>query len=165
MGQFIAPVKKFLDSLGKPIGEGRDHKVYANPNNTYSVIKTGNRVLEHAEIFKKYPDYFPKVYEIVNCGSVEENYIVIEKLNVNTYMLELVDMYVKIQPIYRSMHIKRPYTHNYINYDTYRYVRPVYTRIITMNRIREIIKNTNLRDVDHNNFGYDKYGKIKGLDL
>jgi|688.fasta_scaffold1061057_1 hypothetical protein len=169
MGQSITSVKEFLDSLGEPIGKGIHHKVYNNPNNNFSVIKTGTRVLEHGEIFKKFPEYCPKVYDIVNCGSVNENYIVIEKLDINSFMLQIIDVYIGIKVILEKESINNVYIRNFINQykysDKYVYVRPVIKRISTLNRIHEIVINTGMRDVQSRNFGYTKEGKLKALDI
>jgi hypothetical protein len=66
--------------LGKKLGSGGNFTAYEYPSNPDKIIKVphdpkSNSIQDHVEMFKKYPKYFPKVYDVT------DEYLVLEKLD------------------------------------------------------------------------------------
>lgn len=152
--------------VGRRLGAGSHNTVYLNDDNTDTVIKFGPQYIYHASIFKKFPQYFPIVYEI----NKKEEYLILEKLDVDTADDDIESMYA--DPGY--LMIAKSGNKFKINIDSI--MNPMINKSIKnsfknnqsiqiFNRISEIVTNTPMRDIKNRNFGYTKSGILKALDI
>jgi hypothetical protein len=177
------------------MGRGSFHDVYPLKYDSSKVIKVPRRVSDYAvaeyweagpdawfNIFKKYPQYFPEVYKITN------KYIVLEKLDTNRVKQDLIKMeddLVSISSTLSDMIENKNYDVTDVldklvlgklinirediktldmlikkshNKDLFkRYIDLL--SAIRSERIRDFI------DVNDGNFGYNKEGELKMLDI
>jgi hypothetical protein len=153
-------VKDFINSLGDHISHGRSHKIFENPSCEDTVIKMGDEVLKHARVFKNNEDFCPIVYKIVDCGNVNENHIIIEKLYCDKSKEDLNNVFKVVsyhEMIWDDFFVLQRYTvlKERINKNY----------LLLFERMREIVLAIEMKDIHARNFGYDKNGKLKALDL
>lgn len=153
----IQPVKDFINSLGNPISSGSSNTVFENPSCTDTVIKMGIDILLHAKVFKDNEEFCPVVYKVVNCGNVNENYIIIEKLDYEKAKNDFINLFknANATPCNFNDMKSYPVANNFID-----------ERHLPMfERIKDISLSIKMSDISSSNFGYDKNGKLKALDL
>ena len=163
MNQFIkTTLREFLnenyikDTL---FGKGSYKFVYNVKNNPDKVIKYGKGVIEEGELFLKYPKFSPKVYHI----DYENEFIVVEKLNANK---AIIDFEILINK-------DRGYIHDwgYIIFKDDKKFDILLNKITTdegkimLYRVRDIVLNLKMADIHSRNFGYDKNGVLKAIDI
>jgi len=153
-------IKTYESFTGELLVKSQSHSIYKDPKHQDRVIKIGNEAVNHGEIFKKHPEYCPVVYEI-HAG--DNPYIVIEKLETDKATRDFDELINK----------DRGYVHNW-GYNTFKNTKnfqEVKDRLTTeegkrmFNRIREIVLAIGMKDIHARNFGYDKKGNLKALDL
>jgi len=153
-------VKDFLASLGNPISYGGSHKIFENPSCKDTVIKIGKEVLKHASVFKNNEDFCPILYKIVDCGNVNENYIIIEKLYCDKAKKDVKNLFKDVK--------WRNYSwFDYFDLQRYTDLKEHINKkyLPLFERIREIVLAIKMSDISPDNFGYDINGKLKALDL
>jgi hypothetical protein len=188
-------IKEISVDKKERMGRGSFHDVYPLKYDSDKVVKVprskdGYAASEYLEsgsdswfnIFKKYPQYFPEVYKIT------DKYIILEKLDTNRVKQDLIGMedeLVSISPTFSNMieEINYGVTEvldglvmgklSGINEDIKMlnmlikksYNKDIFKRYIDLllsirgERIRDFI------DVNDGNFGYNKEGKLKMLDI
>lgn len=73
--------------IGPEYGSGIEHTVYSyGKDKILKVRDMGRKLGYHVNIFIKYPEIFPKVYEI------EEDYVILEKLDDKKFQKEIWDI-------------------------------------------------------------------------
>ena len=143
------------------INKSQSHSIYQDPAHRDRVIKTGKNVLEHAKAFKENPELCPTVYEVHE--EADPPYIVIEKLETEKAASDFD----------RLINRDRGYVHNwghstFKNSKSFQAVRDSLTTEegrSMLDRVREIVLATGMKDIHSRNFGYDKKGRLKALDL
>lgn len=93
---------KELNTFKKPpLGRGADFTAYNFINKPHTIIKYGSPkiVMEHAQMFNKYPKYFPKVYKVY------KTHLILEKLSTHTTK-KYVELFIK-----QAKHIGLKYTY------------------------------------------------------
>jgi hypothetical protein len=180
----------------KPSGLGSRHIVYPSQSDPNKVIKTininpdydGNEYntldIDSLELFKKYPNVFPKVYKITN------KYAVLEKLNTSKVFNELKNLYNQVieSNTEFSEYIKDKYTgydrsSNEFSTDIYEYIKYEDKTLSDFDEVYSKIKDGELLkkyvlfiftiiklfpqslDIHNDQFGYDSEGNIKLLDI
>jgi hypothetical protein len=151
-------IKTFESFQADLIARGEYNKVYQDAKNSDKVIKQGPDVIKHATMFNKFPEYFPIVYEVHKDKNPLNSYITIEKLDTASAQRD----------IYSIMNKAANWNYQlWINDNMYNEL----SNLLDKNekavfvRMREIIRATKMKDVHAGNFGYDKKGKLKALDL
>ena len=163
------------------LGVGMEHAVYAstkNPNIVYKVGK-GSKVKEWYEVFKKYPDVFPKVGKIFRLKNHPDYYAVeVEKLNtkgvvkefdkVEGYLFDYTGqgaaMYGDMNPndinsalkaIDQDFSTPLKFRQNAVKWFKF---------LLKMDKIVSSVKPVGFPDFHGGNFGYDSNGNLKCLD-
>lgn len=160
------------------IDKGTYHKIYPMLNNYDKVIKTVSNShkidTKWVDTFIKYPDMFPIIYKST------DNYVILERLDTDKVKNELKIMEDDILINYPllSDDIDDGYNisvllYNFILNDKKQLIH-LLSRIknkllftIWTNYLQKLIK-LNIRkfiDINDNNFGYDKKGNLKMLDI
>jgi len=139
--------------------KGSYSKVFINKNDDNQIIKIGKDVIKQALLFKEHPDCCPFVYEI----NEEESFVVLERLNDETSQKDF-DEYINKE---------RGYIHNW-GYNTFKNDKSyldLKSKLTTkkglemLERVRYIILTIHMEDIHSRNFGYDKNGILKALDI
>ncbi len=147
----------------EPYGKGSFNRIFDLKSDTNKIIKIGKDAIEHGILFQKFPDFFPIVYKISPPSGKKNGYIILEKLDDKKAKNDFNEFINK----------DRGYIHNwgintFINDNEYNELKE---RITTnfgknmLNRIREIVIHINMKDIHSGNFGYDKNGILKALDI
>ena len=159
----MAKVKIYESFHGELITKSQYHSVYQDSKNRDRVIKTGDAAIEHGKLFQKFPKYCPIVYEIHEDAIPTENYIVIEKLETEKAARDFEKL----------INQDRGYIHNW-GYNTFKNNKSyeeVKDRLTTdkgrkmLDRVRDIVLAIGMKDIHARNFGYDKRGNLKALDI
>lgn len=192
-------IKKILKEVSvekkERMGSGSFHDVYPLKYDSSKVIKVPRGVSDYAKdvyrvggsdawfnIFKKYPQYFPKVYKIT------DKYVILENLDTNRVKQDLFKMeddLVSISPVISDMIEEHNYGVTEILYWLVlgkllgnKEEIDIYNDIIEKSHFKDIFKRYfdllfNIRnerikgfiDVNDGNFGYDDKGNLKMLDI
>jgi hypothetical protein len=141
------------------LAKGSYNQIYPVITDPNKVIKTGTQAIEHGKVFKSNPEYCPIVYKIVEKPNP---YIVIEKLETEK----------AIKDYERLIDKDRGYIHNwglntFKKEKNYQSLRDLLTGEgkIFLDKVREIVLAIDMKDIHSRNFGYDKSGKLKALDI
>jgi len=137
--------------------KGSFKQVYDLKNYKNRIVKTGNGAVTEARIFKKNPEYSPKVYEI------NEDYVVLEKLDVDK----------ATQDFEKLINKDRGYIHNWglKTFSNPKEYKNLLDKITTdagrdmLDRVKNIVLTLNMKDIHSRNFGYDKIGNLKAIDI
>jgi hypothetical protein len=188
-------IKEISVDKKERMGRGSFHDVYPLKYDSDKVVKVprlkdGYAASEYLEpgsdswfnTFKKYPQYFPEVYKIT------DKYIILEKLDTERVKQELFKMeddLVSISPVISDMIEEHNYGVTEILYWLIlgkllgnKEEIDIYNDIIEKSHFKDIfkryfdllfnIRNERIRgfiDVNDGNFGYNKEGKLKMLDI
>ena len=155
-------VKTFEDfqHSGELIGKGEQHEVFLDVMSKDRVVKMGPSVIEHAKVFKKFPKYCPVVYEThVNKKNPLENYIVIEKLDTDKAKKDIYSVYNQLSNFSDELWHNKDIFNKELSSLKSQKDRDTFARMA------EIILAIDMQDIHAENFGYDKNGKLKALDL
>jgi hypothetical protein len=154
--------RNLLDTLDfiRPslIASGEYNKVYQDAKSSDKIIKQGPDAIKHAMIFNKFPEYFPIVYRVNRDKNPLNSYIIIEKLDTVSAQRDIYNIMNKA--------INWNY-HLWTNDNAFNEL----SNLLDTNekavfaRMREIIKATKMKDIHAGNFGYDKKGILKALDI
>jgi hypothetical protein len=144
------------------IGKGAEHIVYQHPKYKDLVIKRGLSALSHGKTFIKDSSKYPIVYDIVDCNNTTEDYIVIEKLDVDKF----IKLWKKIFKTVREFQYTRQDFGNRCS-SLYQDIEKNIDIMLneTLSELREIILHTAIQDIRPENFGMTTDGKIKVIDL
>lgn len=175
-------------SLKPVLGSGSDHVVYASklhPDKLFKVELREGEIDVWYNLFKKYPDIFPKIYnrgKLTNPDGVVVSFVTIEKLNVGPFHQLWDEMNGGFQHFQRDLPYKEQISLQYVSYN---YKEP-YVKNKWMAFLKEIKKEqpnlfpkikefTNLMEKLHTfavkpdirkyNLGYDNNGILKCLDI
>ena len=185
----IAPEPKEMFGLGSY------HAVYQskkNPNRLYK-IGTESVVKKWVDIFKRYPQYFPKIYRVFQSSKNPDLYVVeIEKLSTKqaSYDLSLIDEFLIEH--YKDLTCDKHITiHNFFNskcmyqieeileesddiYDMHllpimkkwaKFLSEVYPMIEAELNVGKNARNSVMLDLHVGNVAYDNSGNIKLIDI
>lgn len=141
--------------------KGSFKEVFDLKNDKDLILKTGPGTIEEAKIFKKNPEYSPKVFEI-NEDS-DPKYAVFEKLDVESARKDFEEF----------INRDRGYVHNWgVNiFKNNKKYKEVYDKLTTkkgrdmFERVRDIVIALDMKDIHSRNFGYDKDGNLKAIDI
>jgi hypothetical protein len=164
-------------------GSGREHVIFKHHNRPDRLIKVGDSdtVLKWVELFKKNPNFFPKIYNIKKIKNSDNFYVEIEKLNTDKFE----DDYEYLDKTLRNLGWRGDLESLYFTYG--------YEHEFLM-RIEEVLKKTDNRayqiflkifnllskidpiskshygddfrvDFNECNYGYTDQGEIKCLDI
>lgn len=141
------------------VAKGSFNQIYPVITDPNKVIKIGPQAIEHGKIFKSNPEYCPIVYKIVESPNP---YIVIEKLETKKAIKDYEILIDK----------DRGYIHNwglntFKKEKSYQSLRDLLSEEgkIFLDRVRSIVLAIDMKDIHSRNFGYDKTGKLKALDI
>jgi hypothetical protein len=190
MKRFIKTrIKEFLTELKtieKPqYGKGTQHRIYASLQHPDRLFKIGDKktVLFWLTIFKKYPNFFPKVFR---SGEQKDNkyYVEVEKLNTELVITEWqqltdtleeigavdTDINDDVDRVFRESLTDENYGNEILqilrkyNKSSYRIFMKWLNFLYQLNSIIQPIKGKML-DVHRGNFGYDSSNNMKCLDI
>lgn len=173
------------------LGGGVEHSVYPYNKFPDKVIKIGEGpiVEEWVKVFNSSPKIFPKIYGIKRIGSSENFYVILEKLDTQKAKDEWQYIEEKMEECNIIDYVEGEYgedlTDVYLNYgedkkiitkiaDTLKkYDKKAFDLFIKwfglVKKIERVIKKTlnkeTFVDFHKYNFGYDKNGNLKCLDL
>ena len=175
-----------LETKPKPrLGAGADHYVVPSSHNPNIVYKVGNPeiVKKWVPIFLQSPEFFPKIFKTtgqVKLDNMIFSYITIERLDTKRALIEwkaidaicekyLNKSFQKVVRYWNELNniaqqdrddlvklgqvIKKEYPNLYDNYQRFHYL---------IESVYEIVPGA---DIHHNQFGYDKEGVLKCLDI
>jgi len=185
-------IKKILKEVSvdkkERMGRGSFHDVYPLKYDSSKVIKVPRGVSDYAKdvyrvgdsnawfnIFKKYPQYFPEIYKIT------DKYVIIEKLDTERVERDLSLLEDDLYP-YFSDDIDNGYHITEILYDLISAGNDLKTKqlnlLVEKSKNRDIMKRyidllrsiegekiRGFIDVNDGNFGYNKEGNLKMLDI
>lgn len=170
----------------EPYAAGTEHEIYKDskdPNKVYRVVMQGHpdiskQAYNWVEIFKKYPQYFPAVYKSTERGAS------VEKLNTNKAMQEFDDINNTLrgemeetkklgwftdllkdiaEGLDRKSVINKVGMYLQENEPS---LASAFKRYINlMIKLQPINSPEHTLDAHAGNFGYDKQGRLKMLDL
>jgi hypothetical protein len=181
LNEIVTSEKKFL-------GKGINHKIYPHPTNPDVVYKVGQYhvMYDWVPVFKAHPDLFPKVYGDIKSNMItfknyfgekerrEASWILVEKLETETFITMFNDLDDYDLGEYTATDIIRYFLHdNRYGEKVMEFERNVknilphfYEKCVELfdliTNIWEIVPDA---DIHMNQFGYDKNGKLKCLDI
>lgn len=170
----------------KPIvGSGAEHRIFVSKRDPNIIYKIGsiNVVKKWYEIFKKYPDFFPKVYKIgiTNVPIITEPdgkyrmaYVAIEKLDTETFeknwnifdeyfdynMSDIIITSLSTDFVFDQLVSAGEMIRQNEGEEMYLKYKEIIDLCVNINKV--IYKSL---DVHIYNFGYDRNGKLKCLDI
>jgi len=158
--------EKYSENIGRKLGAGTFNSAFNYNKDENKVVKFGEQIFHHAKIFSQYPKYFPIVYGI----NKEDESILIEKLDVNSAEEDLVNEILN-NKVYKEIANKDSL--GYVDIKTlksqnkFNLIKDHLSKKgqFLFSSLYEIYHNTPMRDFKLVNFGYNKEGKLKGLDL
>lgn len=175
-----------LRTTEKPLfSGGSGHKIFTSNTDSNKLFKVGDekKVLEWYELFKSFPNYFPRVFRH---GKQKNNkyYVEVERLNTNRVIDEwnqLTDALDSMGIISKEINdnIDRIFKESLIDDELESYIIQSLSKynkkanklfftwinfLHSVNKIVQPIKGSML-DIHMGNFGYDSKGKIKCLDI
>jgi hypothetical protein len=182
------PLKQL--KLKRSFGSGRDHVVYESlkyPDRVFKVEIRQGEVDKWFKLFKKYPNVFPKVFNrgtLKNVDGEVVSFVSIEKLNVAPAHLLWQQVEGYLHNYY--FHEKIPYSYQkelewFLKAQSNSFYKNTWVEVMgyieslkpaNINKIYELrdmvntlYKITPNPDIRKYNFGYDKNGKLKCLDI
>lgn len=185
--KLIGILNEIVTREKKALGKGFYHKVYPHPTNPDLVYKVGEYhvMYDWVPVFKAHPDLFPKVYGDIKSNVItfkdyfgkkvkrEASWILVEKLDTKTFNdlfeeLDEVDLGMSTFSTIMNIYLKGRYSDEVMTFlDNVKREAPhMYDRCVELFdlavKIWEVEPNW---DVHMNQFGYDKDGKLKCLDI
>jgi len=172
----------------KALGKGFNHKIYPHPTNPDLVYKVGQYhvMYDWVPVFKAHPDLFPKVYGDIKSNMVtftnyfgekekrEASWILVEKLDTKTFddffeELREID-FGMMRPIdaLLDVYLEGRYSDAVIGFlDSVKREAPyMYDRCVELfDLTAKVLEIAPDMDLHANQFGYDKDGKLKCLDI
>jgi len=158
--------EKYSENIGRKLGAGTFNSAFNYNKDENKVVKFGEQIFHHAKIFSQYPKYFPIVYGI----NKEDESILIEKLDVNSAEEDLVNEILN-NKVYKEIANKDSLGYVDIkilkSQNKFNLIKDHLSKKgqFLFSSLYEIYHNTPMRDFKLVNFGYNKEGKLKGLDL
>jgi hypothetical protein len=171
----------------KSLGHGRYHKIYPHPTNPDVVYKVGlyHVMYEWVPVFKAHPDLFPKVYGDIKSNVItvkryngekykkEASWVLVEKLDTKTFndfIEELYEFDLGTRPLAALFYVylKGRYSDEVMTFlDNVKREAPhMYDKCVELFdlvvKIWEVVPEFDLHLFQ---FGYDKTGKLKCLDI
>jgi hypothetical protein len=171
----------------KTLGKGSQHKIYPHPTNPDVVYKVGQYhiMYDWVPVFKKHPDLFPKVYGDIKSNVItytnyfgkkerkEASWILVEKLDAKTFndfFEELCEIDLGVSPFAAllDVYLRGRYSDEVMTcLDVIKRKAPhMYKRCVELfnltDRVFEVAPEFDLHAYQ---FGYDKNGKLKCLDI
>jgi hypothetical protein len=167
--------------------EGTQHMIYDSKKNPNIVFKVGHPyfVDKWLGVFKKYPEYFPRIYRVgILKDRHDYKYVEMDKMNTSRVKDEWrlmtqsftdiglldEDNYEDVGIIFRNCIVDEDYDNNVMQ-RVHKMDKGVYNLFIKwlnflhrLNSLVEPIKG-NMLDIHDGNFGYDKKGNIKCFDI
>lgn len=189
--KLISILNEIVTREKRALGKGLDHKIYPHPTNPDLVYKVGQYHVmdEWVPIFKAYPDIFPKVYGDIKSNMItfkdslgnkvkrEASWILVEKLDAKTFNhffeeLDRIDNEIRPYSTLFDVYLKGRYSDEVMSFlDIIKRVAPnMYDRCVELfdltDKVLEATDKFNFGfDLHANQFGYDKTGKLKCLDI
>lgn len=171
----------------KSLGQGRYHKLYPHPTNPDVLYKVGlyHVMYEWVPVFKAHPDLFPKVYGDIKSNVImvkgyngekykrEASWILVEKLDTKTFndfFEELYEIDLGMSPLAAlfNVHLKGRYSDVVMTFldGVKREAPDMYDRCVELfDLTAKVLEVAPEFDLHAYQFGYDKTGKLKCLDI
>ena len=182
---FLQNVVNELDIQKKPmVGKGTEHHIYPSKNNPDRVIKVGKPEIVElwVDIFKNYPEYFPKVFKVGIGKDNKTMFVEVEKLDTQTVIDEWETLEMALDNKFIDTDegdgvdqlLKDSIVNPKLNSEIKNYLstrnKSIYHLYIRWNNFLTDVKNilkdkSESFDVHRYNFGYDLDGNIKALDI
>jgi hypothetical protein len=189
--KLISILNEIVTREKKALGKGLNHKIYPHPTNPDLVYKVGQYhvMYEWVPIFKAHPDIFPKVYGDIKSNVItfkdslgkkvkrEASWILVEKLDAKTFNdffeeLDEIDYEIRPYSALFDVYLKGRYSDEVMAFlDIIKRVAPyMYDRCVELldlvDKVLDVTSKSDFRfDLHANQFGYDKTGKLKCLDI
>jgi hypothetical protein len=148
--------KEELYLKGEFIDKGFEKEVFLVIGHPDKVMKFGESVINEANKFNKNPQFTPKVYHIDH----KKKFTVIEKLNVDDAKQDFENHIRGLKSIYSIKDFKFDN-----KFEKLKNKVKSNEGLEFLNKIREIVLQTKMGDINPKNFGYDKNGVLKCIDL
>ena len=185
--QFNTVVSEIETREKKTLGVGSHHKIYPHPTNPDVVYKVGEYhvMYEWVPVFKAHPDLFPKVYGDIKSNVIsytdyfgnkrkkEASWILVEKLDAKTFndfFEELCEIDLGVSPYdaLLDVYLEGRYSDEVMTcLDVIKRKAPhMYKRCVELfNLTARVFEVAPEFDLHAYQFGYDKNGKLKCLDI
>lgn len=187
IGYKVVPIQSLQENR-EPIAQGLEHRIFSSKKNPDILFKIGEGEIidEWVDTFKNDPTVFPIIYRVGYMPDKDYKFVTLEKLDVKKFEEKWDDLELALEDIGAvDVDRRESFTDLYANEGTdskvfgeiaielKKHNKEVFDFYIDLLRVikraekvqNDTLKKDTLVDAHKYNFGYDKEGKLKMLDV